>query len=526
MSVKMELGMSGKVIQGSFLSGQPKLAASVQPRIAMSPPIQAKMAAGPPVPACAGRHGPPISAFAARPPGPPAPAFASRPPGPPTPVFAGRPEMMQRQTAGGAFAIEAGQLGLATGGGRPLPEPVRAKMEAALAADFSNVRVHVGPQAERIGAIAFTMGSDIYFAPGRYQPETARGQQLLGHELAHVVQQRAGRVRNPVGSAVAVVQDRALEAEADRLGHRATSYRRIAPPTMASGTPRRRDMVMPTIPLRHGAQPSAAPIQTMRMPLRKEVGTIQQKLLTGKKWKECAPLTPESESSFEKLLEEDNITDRFHPTDRQSLKIQYDDTVVKSKDHKKINNAATGRAFKKVHDALILEVTKFSVQPGSQYWDDLLTAALDIIVPQPGGKYVKKNATDAADQIWPTDIIPKGVPEEFWKAVLAAAKPKPVIGAPKAIPPDVQKILDDAQERFDDWVSNKEWNRGAWAGSKKHGPRPDDYESVAPSVITKIKATLPHSGWRFRENSLSADEQNSLHKYGGSAKGQDFIYHL
>ena len=98
-------------------------------------------------------------------------------------------------------------------------------MEAAFGADFSTVRVHVGPQAERIGAIAFTLGSDIYFAPGRFQPDTAPGRQLLGHELAHVLQQRQGRVRNPTGAGVAVVHDRALEAEADRMGHRAASHR-------------------------------------------------------------------------------------------------------------------------------------------------------------------------------------------------------------------------------------------------------------------------------------------------------------
>jgi hypothetical protein len=100
------------------------------------------------------------------------------------------------------------------------------------------VRVHVGPQAERIGAVAFTMGSDLYFAPGRYQPESAHGQQLLGHELAHVVQQRAGRVRNPFGSGVAVVQDHALEAEADRLGRHAAAYRIIAQPKRIPGAAR------------------------------------------------------------------------------------------------------------------------------------------------------------------------------------------------------------------------------------------------------------------------------------------------
>jgi 5-methylcytosine-specific restriction endonuclease McrA len=124
--------------------------------------------------------------------------------------------------------VEVGQLGLASGGGKPLPAVVRGKMEAALGADFSNVRVHVGPQAERIGAIAFTVGSDIYFAPGRYQPDTLQGQQLLGHELAHVVQQCAGRVRNPLGTELAVVHDRALEVEADRMGQRAATHRRVA----------------------------------------------------------------------------------------------------------------------------------------------------------------------------------------------------------------------------------------------------------------------------------------------------------
>jgi hypothetical protein len=195
--------MTGKVIQGSFLGGQPKLPPPVAVRL--PPPIQAKTAA--------------------RPPGPPTAAFAARRPGPPMPASAGRPGMVQRHGVGGAFAVEAGPLGLSLGGGRPLPDPVRGKMEAALGANFSDVRVHVGPQAERIGAIAFTVGSDIYFAPGRFQPDTMPGQQLLGHELAHVVQQRAGRVRNPLGSGLAVVQDHALEAEADRLGHRAAAHR-------------------------------------------------------------------------------------------------------------------------------------------------------------------------------------------------------------------------------------------------------------------------------------------------------------
>jgi ribosomal protein S18 acetylase RimI-like enzyme len=211
--------MTAMVIQGWFPSGQPKLTASVQPKMTAPAHVQAKA--------------------------------PTRSPGPPAPAFAGRPGAVQPQ--GGAFAVEAGPLGLASGDGKPLPDAVRSKMEAALGADFSSVRVHVGPQAERIGAIAFTLGSDIYFAPGRYQPQTPHGRQLLGHELAHVVQQRAGRVRNPLGSRLTVVQDTALEAEADRMGQRAAAHHAAVQPKMRSGaTP-------PTTPVRISPPISTGP---------------------------------------------------------------------------------------------------------------------------------------------------------------------------------------------------------------------------------------------------------------------------
>lgn len=106
-------------------------------------------------------------------------------------------------------------------GGSRMPERVQRKMEGAFGgADFSDVRIHVGSEASAIGAIAFTHGSNIYFAQGYYNPSTPQGQQLLGHELTHVLQQRAGRVSNPLGSGVAVVQDPGMEAEAERMGMR------------------------------------------------------------------------------------------------------------------------------------------------------------------------------------------------------------------------------------------------------------------------------------------------------------------
>lgn len=129
------------------------------------------------------------------------------------------PQTIQRKSANG---VEAFQVPLRQkAGGLPLPRDVQTKMETAFGADFSDVRVHIGHEASSLGAIAYTWGTNIHFAPGQYNPHTIQGQKLLGHELWHVVQQRTGRVQNPFGGGVAVVQDHALEAEADRMGIKA-----------------------------------------------------------------------------------------------------------------------------------------------------------------------------------------------------------------------------------------------------------------------------------------------------------------
>ncbi len=129
------------------------------------------------------------------------------------------PQTIQRK---GGPGVEAFQVPLRQkAGGLPLPKDVRSKMENAFGADFSDVRVHIGHEASSLGAIAYTWGTNIHFAPGQYNPHTIQGQKLLGHELWHVLQQKSGRVRNPFGGGVAVVQDHALEAEADRMGIKA-----------------------------------------------------------------------------------------------------------------------------------------------------------------------------------------------------------------------------------------------------------------------------------------------------------------
>lgn len=135
----------------------------------------------------------------------------------------------QPSLRGNSLAVPPELTLTARGPGLPLPPQVQRKMEAAFRTSFSDVRVQIGDQAASIGALAFTCGSTIYFAPGHYDPHGPHGQRLLGHELAHVVQQRSGRVRGPAGPGLAIVLDPALEAEADRLGLQAAMSPALSP---------------------------------------------------------------------------------------------------------------------------------------------------------------------------------------------------------------------------------------------------------------------------------------------------------
>jgi uncharacterized protein DUF4157 len=113
------------------------------------------------------------------------------------------------QTKGGALQAKAAtggataatqsshpQLATITGSGKPISESARSFMEPRFGRDFSHVRVHTGARAaesaQSFNAQAYTVGRDIVFGNGYYQPETAGGRRLLAHELTHVVQQQSG----------------------------------------------------------------------------------------------------------------------------------------------------------------------------------------------------------------------------------------------------------------------------------------------------------------------------------------------
>ncbi len=98
--------------------------------------------------------------------------------------------------AGGSFEIShniESQIQSLKGGGQPLSENSRAFYEPRFGHDFSHVRVHTDTQAaklaESVNAQAFTVGKDVVFSAGQYEPERPDGRKLLAHELTHVVQQ-------------------------------------------------------------------------------------------------------------------------------------------------------------------------------------------------------------------------------------------------------------------------------------------------------------------------------------------------
>ena len=98
-------------------------------------------------------------------------------------------------------AIEA-SIQRARGNGQALGEGVRAPLENAFGTDFSRVNIHTGSEADALNqslqARAFTTGQDIFFRRGEYNPGTAAGQELLAHELTHVVQQNGDTVKKKV----------------------------------------------------------------------------------------------------------------------------------------------------------------------------------------------------------------------------------------------------------------------------------------------------------------------------------------
>lgn len=81
--------------------------------------------------------------------------------------------------------------------GAQLDKSTRSFMEGRFGHNFGDVMVHADAKAaesaEAVNAMAYAVGKDIVFGPGRYTPNTSAGLKLLAHEITHTIQQEPGK---------------------------------------------------------------------------------------------------------------------------------------------------------------------------------------------------------------------------------------------------------------------------------------------------------------------------------------------
>jgi hypothetical protein len=119
-------------------------------------------------------------------------------------------------------------------GGAPLEPSTRAEMESFFGQDFGAVRIHTGAEAtesaRNVHAMAYTLGNQIVFADGNYAPKTLAGKRMLGHELAHVVQQSSGTADGTANAAAFHVSERSDPSEqaAERAAQQITEVTHVS----------------------------------------------------------------------------------------------------------------------------------------------------------------------------------------------------------------------------------------------------------------------------------------------------------
>ncbi|MHB1354886.1 MAG: eCIS core domain-containing protein [Anaerolineae bacterium] len=163
------------------------------------------------------------------------------------------------------------------GGGQPLQAATQAQMGSAMGTDLAGVRVHNDDTSDhlagQLGARAFAVGSDVFFAANEYQPATTDGQRVIAHELAHVMQDSdQPQAKLQVGSV-----DDPAEAEADVMAQRVVET--ISPVNVpeeeVQALRREPEEEEEALPLRREVNPE----EEEALPLRREVNPEEEEAL-------------------------------------------------------------------------------------------------------------------------------------------------------------------------------------------------------------------------------------------------------
>jgi len=107
-----------------------------------------------------------------------------------------QPKRIQKEGWRGSAEASSGiesKINQSRGSGQPLQSNTRSFMESHFGSDFGSVKVHSDSTSVQMNrelkSQAFTVGNNIFFNSGHYNPGSSKGKHLLSHELTHVLQQ-------------------------------------------------------------------------------------------------------------------------------------------------------------------------------------------------------------------------------------------------------------------------------------------------------------------------------------------------
>jgi len=173
--------------------------------------------------------------------------------------------------------------------------------------------------------------------------------------------------------------------------------------------------------------------------------------------------------------------------------------------------------------------------PPNQMWDDYFDAYENLMS-------VKRNSNHVIDPTWrnyfyhledllyqakdhgnPTQYHDPNVQDAHSQLMtLGVVPPAP---APDPNQTAAQALVVAANARWAVFRGNPLVDRGAWAGSNNHGPRPGDYVQTGAGPINVIRHQGIALGAWWIMQSDTAPSGWALHRGGVDARG-DFIYHL